>query len=106
MREKSSADGPDRAVISFKSAPTEKNFEFPAMMSGTGWLRSSATAAVSERTHDRVKRFVPSGEIKRRCCAPAMRSISKKDWAIGARVMPNDLPKSAQGRCGRVSTER
>jgi hypothetical protein len=48
------------------SAPTEKNRRLPAMIRGPGcFAPASWMAAVSARTQARVRRFVPSGDVRR-----------------------------------------
>jgi len=58
--ENSRAAGAVSAAISLRSAPTEKNFAFPLMMSGSVLRASLEIAAVKERTHARVSWLVPS----------------------------------------------
>src|ERR1035437_9306879 len=86
MTENSWASGPLSAAISFRSAPTEKNWRLPAMIRGQGCFfilsfRSSfrwLTAAVSASTQAWVRRLVPSGEMRRRMHTGPSDSIRKK----------------------------
>src|SRR5207244_372764 len=63
--ENSYASGPVRAAISAKSAPAEKNFEFPVMTRGAAATARSQTASVNTPTQARVSRFVRSSDRRR-----------------------------------------
>jgi hypothetical protein len=77
ISENSHAPGPDKAAISPRSAPAEKNLRFPVTIQGSGVRVSSRTPSVSARTQARVSRFVSSPDRKRSTRIPACRSRRK-----------------------------
>ena len=87
MAENWQASEPVSAAISFRSAPTEKKWRLPAMISGRSCFcsssLSSAKAAVSASTQARVRRLVPSGEVRRKMRAEPSDFIRKKSEDTG-----------------------